>query len=176
MNPATAFHANRVMRAGARPRKLEAMFDQTSTPSRAVPRLGLLLAGLLLIAAIAVGCGESDEEKARNQVCDARADLNKQVTELSALTPATATTDGVQQNLDAIKNDLNEIKDAQGDLNEDRKQQVESANQEFSAQVQAVASDLGTNLSASGAKAQLQSAAAQLQTAYKQTFAQVDCG
>jgi division protein CdvB (Snf7/Vps24/ESCRT-III family) len=147
-----------------------------STPRSGVLRLGFLLAGILLIAAIAVGCGESDEEKAQNQVCDARADLNKQVNELAALTPATATTEGVQGNLDAIKDDLNEIKDAQGDLNEDRKQQVESANQEFSSQVQAVASDLGTNPSASGAKAQLQSAATQLQTAYKQTFAQIDCG
>jgi dsDNA-specific endonuclease/ATPase MutS2 len=147
-----------------------------STPQRGVLRLGLLLAGILLIAAIAVGCGESDEEKAQNQVCDARADLNKQVNELAALTPATATADGVQENLDAINDDLNEIKGAQGELNEDRKQQVESANQEFSSQVQAVASDLGTNLSASGAKAQLQSAATQLQTAYKQTFAKVDCG
>lgn len=151
-------------------------FREASTPYRGVLRLGLLVAGLLLTAAIAVGCGESDEEKAQNQVCDARADLNKQVNELAALTPATGTADGVQQNLDAIQNDLNEIKNAQGDLNEDRKQQVESANQEFASQVQAVASDLGTNLSASGAQAQLQSAATQLQTAYKQTFAQVDCG
>ena len=92
-------------------------------------RLGLLVAGLLLIAALAVGCGESDAEKAQNQVCDARDDLNKQVNELAALTPTTATTEGVQENLDAIKNDLNDIKDAQGDLNEDRKQEVESANQ-----------------------------------------------
>jgi hypothetical protein len=112
---------------------------------------------------MAAGCGESDAEKAQKQVCDARDDLNKQVNELAALTPATATTEGVQDNLDAIQNDLNDIKDAQGDLNEDRNQEVESANQEFTSQLQAVKSDLGTNLSASGAKAQVQSAATQLQ-------------
>ena len=145
------------------------------TPSSALLRLGFAVAGPLLIAAIAVGCGESDEEKAQNQVCDARADIDKQVNELAALTPATATADGVQQNLDAIQNDLNDIKDAQGDLNEDRKQQVESANQEFSSQVQTVASDLGTSLSASGAEAELESATTQLQTAYKQTLAKIDC-
>lgn len=138
-------------------------------------RLGLLVAGLLLIAALAAGCGESDAEKAQNQVCDARDDLNKQVNELAALTPTTATTEGVQGNLDAIKKDLNDIKDAQGDLNEDRKQEVESANQEFASQVQAVASDLGTSLSASGAEAKLQSAGAELKSAYQQTFAKVDC-
>jgi dsDNA-specific endonuclease/ATPase MutS2 len=150
--------------------------QHASTPSKMVLRLGLLVAGLLLVAALAVGCGESDAEKAQNQVCDARDDINKQVNELAALTPTTATSEGVQQNLDAIKSDLNDIKDAQGDLNDDRKQEVESANQEFASQVQTVASDLGTNLSASGAKAKLQSAATQLQTAYKQTFAKVDCG
>ena len=136
--------------------------------------IGLFVMGLLLIA-VAVGCGESDAEKAQNQVCDARDDLNKQVNELAALTPSTATTEGVQGNLDAIKNDLNDITDAQGDLNEDRKQEVESANQEFASQVQAVASELGTSLSASGAEAKLQSAGAQLKSAYQQTFAKVDC-
>jgi hypothetical protein len=35
-------------------------------------------------------CGESDEEKAQNKVCDAKADIGKQVDELTALTPATS--------------------------------------------------------------------------------------
>ena len=137
-------------------------------------RFGFFVMGLLLIA-VALGCGESDAEKAQNQVCDSLADLNIQVNELATFTAATATTKDIQQNLDAIKTDLNDIKDAQGDLNEDRKQQVESANQEFSSQVQAVASDLGTSLSTSGAEAKLQSATAELKSAYKQTFAKVDC-
>ncbi len=153
--------------------------EQTSRDAsisyRGLPRLGLLVAALLLIAATAVGCGESDAEQAENQVCDSLADLNTQVNELATFTAATATTKDVQQQLDAIKNDLNDIKDAQGDLNEDRKQQVESANQEFSSQVKAVASDFGTSLSTSGAEAKLQSAAAQLKSSYQQTFAKIDC-
>ena len=153
--------------------------EQTSRKAsisyRGLPRLGSLVAALLLIAATAVGCGESDAEQAQNQVCDSLADLNTQVNELATFSAATATTKDVQQNLDAIKNDLNDIKDAQGDLNEDRKQQVDSANQEFSSQVLAVASDLGTSLSTSGAEAKLQSAAAQLKSSYQQTFAKIDC-
>ena len=153
--------------------------EQTSRDAsisyRGLPRLGLLVAALLLIAATAVGCGESDAEQAENQVCDSLADLNTQVNELATFTAATATTKDVQQQLDAIKNDLNDIKDAQGDLNEDRKQQVESANQEFSSQVKAVASDFGTSLSTSEAEAKLQSAAAQLKSSYQQTFAKIDC-
>ena len=128
--------------------------------TRTHQRFGFFVMGLLLIAATAVGCGESDAEQAQNQVCETLADLNTQVNELATFTAATATTKDVQQQLDAIKTDLSDIKDAQGDLNEDRKQQVESANKEFSSQVQAVASDLGTSLSASGAEAKLQSAAA----------------
>ena len=146
---------------------------EASISYRGLPRLGSLVAALLLIAA--AGCGESDAEQAQNQVCDSLADLNIQVKELATFTAATATTKDIQQQLDAIKNDLNDIKDAQGDLNEDRKQQVESANQEFSSQVRAVASDLGTSLSTSGAEAKLQSAAAQLKSSYQQTFAKIDC-
>ena len=147
-----------------------------ATPRRRVPRLGLLVAGLVLIAATAFGCGESDAEKAQTQVCDARADLKKQVDELAALTPATATADGVKANLDAIENDLNQMKDAQGDLSDERKQQVESATQAFAAEVETVAADLRSDLSLSGAQAKLQAAGQQLASSYQQAFATVDCG
>ena len=138
-------------------------------------RLGLLVAGLVLIAATAAGCGESDEEKAQTQVCDARADLKKQVDELAALTPATATADGVEENLNAIEDDLNQMKDAQGDLSEERRQEVESATQEFGSEVEAVANDLTSDLSLSGAQAKLETAGKQLASSYQQAFAQIDC-
>ena len=138
-------------------------------------RLGLLVAGLVLIAAAAAGCGESDEEKAQTQVCDARADLKQQVDELAALTLATATADGVEENLNAIEDDLNQMKDAQGDLNEERKQEVESATQEFGSEVEAVANDLTSDLSLSGAQAKLETAGKQLVSSYQQAFAQIDC-
>lgn len=138
-------------------------------------RLALLVAGLLLIAATAVGCGESDAEKAQTQVCDARADIKKQVDALAALTPATATADGVKANLDAIEKDLSQMKDAQGDLNEDRKQQVESATQEFSSEVDAVASGLRSDLSLSGAQSKLQASGQQLKSSYEQALARIDC-
>jgi hypothetical protein len=137
-------------------------------------RPGLLVA-FLVVAATAVGCGESDADKAQTQVCDARADMNKQVDKLASLTPTTATVDGVSGALDAIKSDLQQISDAQGDLNDERKQEVESANQKFSAQLKTVASDLGSNLSLSGAKAQVQSAGKELASSYQQTFATINC-
>ena len=147
-----------------------------STPRRGVARLGLLVVGLLLVATTAFGCGESDAEKAQTQVCDARTDLQKQVDDLAALTPATATADGVKANVSAIENDLKQIRDAQGDLNDERKQQVESATQAFAAEVKTIGADLRSDLSASGAQAKLQAAGQQLASSYQQTFAKIDCG
>jgi uncharacterized protein YjbJ (UPF0337 family) len=122
-----------------------------------------------------VGCGESAAAKAQTQVCDARADLKKQVDTLAALAPATATRDAVSGALDAMKNDLKQISGAQGDLNDERKQDVESANQEFSAQVKAVAADVGSSVSLSEAKASVQSAGKDLASAYQQSFASIQC-
>jgi hypothetical protein len=131
---------------------------------------------LLLVGGTAIGCGESDEEKAQNDVCDARADIQKRVNNLSSLTVSTATVESVQDDVQGIQDDLKKISDAQGDLNEERRQGVESANKEFTSQLDAIASDLGSNLSLGGAEAKLRSAAEQLASSYRQTFAKVDCG
>jgi hypothetical protein len=131
---------------------------------------------LLLVAGSAIGCGESDEEKAQSDVCDARADIQKRVNNLAGLTVSTATVEGVQDDLQGIQDDLKKIADAQADLNDERKQEVESANREFTSQLEAIGRDLGSNLSLSGAEAKLRSAAQQLASSYRQTFAKVDCG
>ena len=82
----------------------------------------LAAAGLALAA-----CGQSAEDNAQAQVCDARADIQKQVDELRGLTITTASVDGVKSNLNAIKADLGKIKDAQGRLSDDRRPEVQSA-------------------------------------------------
>jgi gas vesicle protein len=133
---------------------------------------------LLLVAAallLAVGCGESAQDKAKKQVCSARTDLQKQVNELSGLTLSTATSEGVKNNLNAIRDNLKQIKDAQGDLSESRKAQVQQATQQFESQVKAIVQTVGTSTSLSAAATQLQAAAKQLATSYKQSLAKVDC-
>ena len=133
-------------------------------------------AAVLAIAAFGVGaCGESDQEKAQNQVCDARADIKKQVDELSSLTVSTATVDGIEQNLNAIKDDLKKMKDAEGDLDDQRKQEVESATQVFGSQVESILSDVGSSTSLSAAASQLQSSLAQLGKSYQQALAPIEC-
>jgi hypothetical protein len=133
------------------------------------------LCGCLVAVALLCGCGESGEEKAQASVCDARADIDKQVQELSGLTAATVTLDGVRGSLKAINADLGEIKDAQGDLAGDRKDQVEKAWQTFGAEVKAIGSSLLTSLSAADAKQQLASSLDGLAGSFKTAFGPVDC-
>jgi Tfp pilus assembly protein PilP len=136
------------------------------------------LALLLLLAAAAVGltaCGQSSQDKAKSQVCDARSDISKNVNELKGLTLTTATVDGVKQNVKAIQDDLGKIKDAQGNLNADRKKQVQAANEAFTQQVKSIASSVGQSLSLTDAGTQLKTAASQLATSYQQTLGKIDC-
>jgi hypothetical protein len=119
--------------------------------------------------------GESAQEKASTKVCDARADIRKQVDELRGLTLTTATVDGVTANLKTIRTDLGKIADAQGSLNDDRKKQVQSANQEFRAQMTSLAASVGKSLSLTDAESQLRTALTQLSDSYKQTLGRIDC-
>jgi hypothetical protein len=132
--------------------------------------LALSAASLLLAA-----CGESDEDKAKTQVCDARADIKKHVDDLNGLTITSASVDEIQQDLQAIGDDLTKISDAQGDLAPDRKEQVEAANKAFRSEVQATAKRVVSGLTAGDAQAQLESAVGALVTGYKKAFAPVDC-
>jgi hypothetical protein len=120
-------------------------------------------------------CGESSEEKAQATVCDARADIGKQVDELKSLTAATVTKDAVTQSVDAIRNDLKDISDAQSELSTDRRSEVEAANKAFASSVKGIASQVLTSLSASDAKAALVAALQQLKTSYEETFAPLNC-
>ena len=136
---------------------------------------------MLLLSALGLGlafaaCGQSDEEQAKGDVCDAKDDIQANVKELQSLTLGTATTDKVRSSLSAIKDDLAKIADAQGQLSEDQKQQVQKANDAFKSKVKAVGADLGQSLSIEDAAKQLKSDLAELGTTYKQSFAPIDCG
>ena len=120
-------------------------------------------------------CGQSDEEKAKADVCDARDDIQANVKELQNLTLGTATADKVRSSLTAIRDDLATIADAQGDLSDSQKQQVDKANEAFTAKVKALAGDVGRSVSIEDAAKQLESDFAELATTYEQSFAPIDC-
>ena len=134
------------------------------------------LALVLALGVAACGGGSSSkEDKAKSQVCDARADIEKQVNTLKDLTISTATTDQITKSLQAIGDDLTTIKNAQGNLSDQRKQEVQQANKDFESSVKSIASDLGTSTSLSDAKTKLSAALDKLATSYQQTFAKIDC-
>jgi len=138
--------------------------------SRSTPLLAVTCAAVLL-----AGCGTSKEDKAKAQVCDARADIQKQIDGLKGQTAATATVDGVKNSLQTIQDDLKKMANAQGDLSADRKKQVEAANQAFSSDMKAIAGDV-TSLSATDVRARVTTAVQSLATGYQQAFSNVHCG
>lgn len=144
-------------------------------PLRRRPMMRWTLVAALAAALALAGCGESAQDKAKKQVCNARDDIQKQVNQLKNLTATTATTSGIKDSLTAIQNDLKSIADAQSDLSADRKKQVQQANDKFVSEFKSIAQNLGKNLSVSDAQAQLTAAAQQLATAYQSSFAGIDC-
>lgn len=131
---------------------------------------------LLLLCAVAVAaCGQSAQDKAKAQVCDARQDISKQIAALQSLTLSTGSIDQLKTALTSIGSDLTKIKDAQGPLTDARKQQLETATQTFTSQVTSIATSLLSSSSISGAEAQLKSAVTQLGDAYQQVLEPVNC-
>jgi two-component sensor histidine kinase len=136
---------------------------------------------MLLIAALGLGlglaaCGESDEDKAKADVCDARDDIRTQVQELQDLTLGTATVDQVKSHLTAIGDDLKKIADAQDQLSESDRKQVDEANKEFRSKLTTLGGDIGQSVSLEDAAQQLKSDFADLATTYEQALGPIDCG
>lgn len=135
-----------------------------------------VLLGVAVALAIGGGCGgKSEAAQANDDVCSAKADIQKQVTSLQGMTASTITVDAVTSDLKAIQTDLTKISDAIPKLADERKQQVQAANDSFKTEVTTVASTVLRSLSASDAQAQLQTAVTDLAAAYKTSFANVDC-
>lgn len=121
-------------------------------------------------------CGESDEDKAQNAVCDARDDIQKRVDDLAGLTITSASIDQVTNNLKAIRDDLQKIADQQGDLEPDRRQKVEQAGKQFRSELGKTAGDLvaGTT-SGDEAAASLKSSLEKLAQSFRTAYEPVDC-
>ena len=133
-----------------------------------------ILAGLL--AAWPVACGESEEEKAQNRVCDARADIQKRVDDLAALTITTASIDDVTSNLKAIRDDLEKIAAEREDLTPEQRREVEQAAKSFRSELETTAKDVVSG-AASGeeAGARIGSALDELAKSFRQAYGPVDC-
>ncbi len=135
----------------------------------------LAIVALVLGSTVLVACGESAQEKAKAEVCSARADISKQVNTLTGLTVSTISPTEVKTGVEAIANDLTKIKKAQGNLAPARKEQVESATHTFETQLSSILTGITSNLSLSNAETQFKSAVTQLATSFKQSLAPINC-
>lgn len=135
--------------------------------------IGLLVC---LLAALPVACGESEEEKAQNRVCDAHADIQKRVDDLAALTITSASIDDVTSNLKAIRTDLEKIAAERKDLAPEQRQEVEQAAKSFRSELEAAAKDVVSG-AASGeqAGARIGSALDQLAKSFRKAYGPVSC-
>jgi hypothetical protein len=136
----------------------------------------LVVAALLGSAALLVACGESEEEKAQNEVCDARADIERRVDDLAGLTLTTVSIEQVTNNLEAIRDGLETIAAEQGDLEPERRQEVEQAGQRFRSQLETTARDVVSgDTSGEEAGARLTSALDELAKSFRDAYEPVDC-
>jgi hypothetical protein len=130
---------------------------------------------VLLSAAAFSACGESAQDKAKAQVCDARADISKQISTLSALPISTSAISEAKTGVEAIGNDLKKIKDAQPDLRPAVKQEVEKATEGFQKQLSSTASGVTAGLSLGNAKSQVKTSLTQLGESFRQSLAPLSC-
>jgi predicted nucleic acid-binding Zn-ribbon protein len=157
----------------ARPRGVVTL---VSLPSRRPTRWWVLLTLAALVAALLVACGESEEETAQDRVCDARADIQKRVDDLAALTITTASIDDVTSNLEAIRDDLQKIAAEREDLSPEQREQVDQAAKSFRSELETAAKDVVSG-AASGeeAGARVGSALDQLAQSFREAYGPVDC-
>jgi len=134
-----------------------------------------LIASLIAVTVGIAACGESKEDKARAQVCSARAEISKQVDQLKSLTLATATTTKVKDSLASIRKSLGDIRTGRKDLSGQRRKDVEAANDAFTSTVRQTLATVGTSVSAEDARAQVKGALEQLATSYRNSLGALKC-
>lgn len=139
------------------------------------PSKPIAVAVLLLSALALASCGESAQEKAKAQVCEARSDISKRVKMLSELTLSLNVLTEAKTGLEAIGKDLTKIKDAQPNLEPARKEQIEAATHTFETQINSILSEFVSKPSLSKVETQLKSTLTQLASGYEKALAPVNC-
>jgi hypothetical protein len=134
----------------------------------------VVIASLLSVFVLA-SCGESSQEKAKAQVCQARSDISKEVKKLSELTLSTSILTEAKSGVEAIGKDLTTIKNAQPDLEPARKEQVQAATRTFESQINSILSELVSKPSLSKLETQLKSSLTQLAAGYEKALAPLNC-
>ena len=136
----------------------------------------------LLICVSLAACGESKQEKAQKTVCNARAEISKQITKLQTLTPSATAIEEAKSGVKVIGDELKKIKEAQGDLAPARKEQVEPAVKVFDAELKSIAANVATNIPSGGLESALKAVGPRLKASlnalaasYRRALAPINC-
>ena len=139
-------------------------------------KIGLVgVIALALLASASCGGGESADDKAKSQACDASSDIKAQVDTLKGLPMSSDSVDKAKAALQKINSDLDSIATAAPTVKGDLGSQLKAANAAFKTQVQQIADSITSAQWLTAAATALASAGSTLSNAYQQAFANVQC-
>jgi Tfp pilus assembly protein PilP len=155
----------------------------TSRVGRKSRRAASTVGALALSVLVLTACGESKEEKAKAQVCNARKAISEEVTKLQGLTISSTTIEEAKKGVESIGDQLGKIKEAQPNLEPKRKEEVEAASKRFGEQLKGIATGVVSTIAAGGAsEAALKAAEPKLKVAletlgqdYASALAPINC-
>jgi vacuolar-type H+-ATPase subunit H len=145
---------------------------------RSIPIKAFAIFVLLFSATALVACGESAEDKAKTEVCDAHNEINSQIAKLESLTLSTNTPNEVKASAEAIGKSLTKIKNAASKLAPARREQVEAGVKQLESEASKIASELTSNLTAANLEAtltKLKSSVSTFGANFKKALAPVGC-
>lgn len=145
-----------------------------------LPRTASLIS-LAVAALLIAGCGESEQEKAKAQVCHSREQINKSVQSLKSLPINTGAVETAKKDLAAIEGELGKMREAEPKLEPSVKGEIEKAQSTFNAEVAVIALDVAKELAGGGIKEPqkfapgLKKALEKIVESYKSTIAAIKC-
>jgi Tfp pilus assembly protein PilP len=145
---------------------------------RGTPPKVLAVAALFFAATALGACGESAQDKAKSEVCDAREEISKQITKLQGLTLSSNTVTEAKASFESIGKALKKAKNAQSDLAPARREQVESATKTLQQDLSGLGSELASNLTAASVEAglsKLKAAVGAFAADFKQAMGPINC-
>jgi hypothetical protein len=148
-----------------------------SRPSSRSLRSAAAVFALVAALAAAGGCGGggSSADSAKTDACNAKADVDTQVTKLKGLPASVSSLGPAKTALQRIQSDLSTIHESIPDVTGDLKDQLEAANSAFSSQVAQVRQDVTSAQAATDAAGTITAAGQHLSTQYAQAFGDVKC-
>jgi hypothetical protein len=134
-------------------------------------KTGVIIVGLaLLVGGGAVACGD-DDASAEEQYCEALDGLEASIAELTALDPATASIDQIDEARDDIQSSLEDVDAAAEDVSADRVDDLDAAYDDLEGAVDDVSGDATVPEALEEITPEVQA----VEQAFQAAFDEVDC-